>query len=160
MQQYKIQYENLFTKRFSDQTWYRVIKLLKQSGIQESDYPTVFKLLATMNKDRDKLIVFADGFTDIWENLRQLQDKLQGINRGMTCDNFRNHLFKMMRARPKHKNTYYRWFHYAGLPYKADKVYSFEQLIGVAANAFCWMYRQQQSQNKKLEQSIIDVEII
>jgi hypothetical protein len=155
--QHKKLYERYLGKEICDQTWYRIRAGLKRFEITESQYDKALPILAKLKKNHESLPILQDSFMDIWQVIVKSEEQFSTPN--LTCSKFRNWLESGMRLKP-HKSQVYKWFSYAGCPFRKEKSYPLNDLICIAAFAYTWQSRK----TKKIESSkaleIIDCETV
>lgn len=147
--------KHLNGRLISDAVFYRVKKELKLSGIDESQYQSIFPLVGHFNANSRRLVIPPDGVLSIYSLLKTTQVKL-------TCFEFYQMLAEKMTYKPKDRKvknksylspTWYEWFRLAGIPYEKNTVYSVEKYMIVTSYALCWEMR-------KKRKEAIDIEAI
>jgi hypothetical protein len=148
--------EDKLDRPMSDRTWYRLLKNLREIGIENSEMDAAFDLLAAINQGkrskRSRVNTIPHQFRDVWF-LVQKFSKAFDDKKLLTCEEFRLLLESSLVTKPKPRkkenrvigiNTiWYTWFERAGLPYNKLEQHSISKFISVAAMAYQWDYKKQ-----------------
>ncbi|MBP5977221.1 hypothetical protein HW132_31990 [Brasilonema sp. CT11] len=155
--QHKKLYERFLGREVSDQTWYRIRASLKRFEIAESQYDKALPILAKLKKNHASLPILQSSFLEVWEIIVKAENQLNKPS--LTCSEFKDWLIKGMKLQP-HKSQVYKWFGYAGCPFRKEQSYPLTDLVCVAAFAYTWQSRKTKRIATSEALNILDCEIV
>jgi len=153
----KRKYEGWLDREICDRTWYRVLKNLKALNIAEEQYETALLLLARIKKRSSTVAVSSLHFLEAWKFVALAKEELKTAN--IACKDFHNWLNTRMKETPP-RSQVYKWFQYAGTPYRKDQKYPIADLIIVCAFAYNWQQRKIKRLEADKAKTILDCEFV